>query len=70
MGTYKFRQPYSEKTNQEMTFMKAIVKQMSSKMLATCLSASKRAMAILHGFDNRVAVEELCQKCGYARRFG
>lgn len=32
--------------------------------------SSKRAMAILHGFDSRVAVEELCQKCGYARRFG
>ena len=32
--------------------------------------SSERAMAILHGFDNRVAVEELCQKCGYARRFG
>ena len=32
--------------------------------------SSERAMTILHGFDNRVAVEELCQKCGYARRFG
>ena len=32
--------------------------------------SSDRAKAILHGFDNRTAVEELCQKCGYARRFG
>jgi MoaA/NifB/PqqE/SkfB family radical SAM enzyme len=32
--------------------------------------AGQRAMDILHGFDRRCAVEELCQKCGYARRFG
>ena len=32
--------------------------------------ASERAKAILDGFDRRCAVEELCQKCGYARRFG
>lgn len=32
--------------------------------------SSERAAAILHGFDRRCAVEELCQKCGYARRFG
>ena len=32
--------------------------------------SSDRAMSILRGFDNRIAVEELCQKCGYARRFG
>ena len=32
--------------------------------------SSDRATAILSGFDRRCAVEELCQKCGYARRFG
>ena len=32
--------------------------------------SSERAEAILCGFDNRIATEELCQKCGYARRFG
>ena len=32
--------------------------------------SSDRAVKILSGFDNRIAVEELCQKCGYARRFG
>ena len=32
--------------------------------------SSDRAEAILRGFDNRIAIEELCQKCGYARRFG
>lgn len=32
--------------------------------------SSDRAEVILRGFDNRIAVEELCQKCGYARRFG
>ena len=32
--------------------------------------SSERAVNILSGFDNRIAVEELCQKCGYARRFG
>lgn len=32
--------------------------------------SSKRATNILSGFDRRCAVEELCQKCGYARRFG
>ena len=31
--------------------------------------SSDRAKAILGGFDNRNAVEELCRKCGYARRF-
>lgn len=31
--------------------------------------SSDRAMAILNGFDHRCAVEELCQKCGYATRF-
>ena len=30
---------------------------------------SERAVAIRQGFDNKYAVEELCQKCGYARRF-
>ncbi len=29
-----------------------------------------RAKAIFEGFQNRKAVEELCRKCGYARRFG
>lgn len=28
-----------------------------------------RAQAIYHGFSNRIAAEELCRKCGYARRF-
>ena len=30
---------------------------------------SKRAEAIRQGFKNRSAAEELCQRCGYARRF-
>ncbi|MEE1503352.1 MAG: radical SAM/SPASM domain-containing protein [Acutalibacteraceae bacterium] len=30
---------------------------------------SERAKAIKYGFDCRTAVEELCQKCGYAQRF-
>ena len=32
--------------------------------------ASPRAKAIYEGFSNREAAEELCRKCGYARRFG
>ena len=28
-----------------------------------------RAKSIKFGFDRRIAVEELCQKCGYAQRF-
>lgn len=28
-----------------------------------------RAQAIFQGFQNRIAAEELCRKCGYARRF-
>ena len=31
---------------------------------------SARAKAIYEGFQNRCAPEELCRKCGYARRFG
>lgn len=31
---------------------------------------SPRARAIFQGFQERKAVEELCRKCGYARRFG
>ena len=31
--------------------------------------ASDRAKAIKEGFKRRCAVEELCRKCGYARRF-
>lgn len=31
---------------------------------------SPRAQAIYHGFQHRKASEELCRKCGYARRFG
>ena len=31
---------------------------------------SKRAKAIYEGFQRRYAAEELCRKCGYARRFG
>lgn len=29
-----------------------------------------RAQAIYHGFSGREAVEPLCRRCGYARRFG
>jgi len=32
--------------------------------------ASPRAQAIYNGFTDRTAAEELCRKCGYARRFG
>ena len=31
--------------------------------------ATPRAQAIYQGFQNRTAAEELCRKCGYARRF-
>ena len=31
---------------------------------------SPRAKAIYEGFRNKKAAEELCRKCGYARRFG
>jgi len=31
---------------------------------------SPRAVAMREGFKQRKAVEELCRKCGYARRFG
>ncbi len=31
---------------------------------------SPRAAAMVQGFRNRKATEELCRKCGYARRFG
>jgi len=31
--------------------------------------ATPRAEAIYEGFRNRTACEELCRKCGYARRF-
>lgn len=31
--------------------------------------AAPRAQAIREGFRNRTAAEELCRKCGYARRF-
>lgn len=31
---------------------------------------SERAKAIYEGFSRRKAVEELCRRCGYARRFG
>lgn len=32
--------------------------------------ATERAQTIYQGFRNRKATEELCRKCGYARRFG
>ena len=32
--------------------------------------ANPRAKAMLDGFSCRKATEELCRKCGYARRFG
>ena len=31
---------------------------------------SDRAKSICHGFQRKFAAEELCRKCGYARRFG
>ena len=31
---------------------------------------TERAKAIYQGFQNKTAAEELCRKCGYARRFG
>lgn len=31
---------------------------------------SPRAQAIVEGFSQRIAVEELCRKCGYRKRFG
>ena len=30
----------------------------------------ERATNIVDGFSKRVAVEELCRKCGYRKRFG
>lgn len=33
------------------------------------IMSSERARAIYEGFSRRQAVEELCRKCGYARRF-
>lgn len=35
----------------------------------TDILASPRAVAICRGFQNRKAVEPLCRRCGYARRF-
>ena len=32
--------------------------------------AKTRAKSIYEGFSNKTAAEELCRKCGYARRFG
>ena len=32
--------------------------------------ATERAVSIREGFKNRKATEELCKRCGYARRFG
>ena len=32
--------------------------------------ATERARSIYEGFDRRKAVEPLCRRCGYARRFG
>ena len=32
--------------------------------------ALERAQAIFQGFQHKIAAEELCRKCGYARRFG
>jgi hypothetical protein len=31
--------------------------------------ATPRAQAIYNGFTKKEAAEELCRKCGYARRF-
>ena len=31
--------------------------------------ATNRAKAIYEGFSKRIAAEELCRRCGYARRF-
>lgn len=31
---------------------------------------SQRSTAIVEGFSKRIAVEELCKKCGYRKRFG
>ncbi len=36
----------------------------------TEIISSKRAKAIYDGFSNRQAVEELCRKCGYRKKFG
>ena len=36
----------------------------------TQILESPRAKAIYEGFRNKKAAEELCRKCGYARRFG
>lgn len=33
------------------------------------IMSTKRAGAIYDGFSKRIAVEELCRRCGYARRF-
>jgi radical SAM protein with 4Fe4S-binding SPASM domain len=31
--------------------------------------SSKRATAIARGFERRQAAEDMCRRCGYARRF-
>ena len=45
------------------------IEDISDEDLAEILE-SPRARAICHGFAQGVAAEELCRKCGYARRFG
>lgn len=35
----------------------------------TSILSSPRALAIKEGFKSKTAVEELCKRCGYARRF-
>ncbi|GEN56565.1 radical SAM protein [Halolactibacillus alkaliphilus] len=42
------------------------VDEMSFKDIIT----SQRSTAIVEGFSKRIAVEELCKKCGYRKRFG
>ncbi|WP_312712672.1 SPASM domain-containing protein, partial [Proteiniclasticum ruminis] len=32
--------------------------------------SSERAVNLAEGFSRRIAVEELCRKCGYRKRFG
>lgn len=36
----------------------------------SAILATEKAQAIYQGFQNGKAAEELCRKCGYARRFG
>jgi hypothetical protein len=60
---------YSILTDEHKELINKKIKKAINDLDFTDIVESDRAKAIVDGFSSRIAVEELCRKCGFRKRF-